>query len=367
MPILRSLVLILTLFHLTVALCDRQVAPPSLSASDRASIIENLIKKLEANYVYPEVAKKMASALRARQASNAYAGIGSGPQFAETVTKDLIGISHDKHIGLEYSTDPNPYDSEKPPDPEVVRKFREMGRRANFEYKKVERLEGSIGLLEVDGFYPGEWAGDTVSAAMSFLSNSDAVILDLRHNHGGFGNGPGLLCSYFFDEETRLADSYNRITNVTQEISTYPLASRAKLSKQGLYILTSRDTFSAAEWVAYTLQALKRATIVGETTGGGAHGTTMFSVGAHFSASIPFSRGINPVTKKDWEGVGVKPDVAVPADEALLTAHLMALRASFRAHAGDKAIAEGLSLVITKKEAELESLRESKKGPRSGG
>jgi retinol-binding protein 3 len=329
----------------------------SLDAAARTAVIDGLIEKLNSKYVFPDIARQMEKATRARQANKEYDPITNGPEFARRLTDDLRQVCHDQHLGVEYSPDELPYDAEKPPDAEVVKLFRERGKQANYEFRKVERLDGGVGLLQLDGFYPGEWTGDTLAAAMSFLANSEAIILDLRQNHGGFGNGGTWLCSYFFEEETHLTDQYNRPENTTRQVWTFPVAPSARLADRDLYILTSRETFSAPEWLAYTMQALKRATIVGETTGGGAHGTTMYRIADHFSASIPFNRMINPVTKTDWEGVGVKPDVAVPANQALLTAHLLALKKALHRHADDADRAERLKRAIAAKEQELAALK----------
>jgi hypothetical protein len=341
------------------ALAQPPPAPPrrSLDAAARATVIDGLIEKLNSKYVFPEIARRMETALRARQANKEYDSLISGPELARRLTDDLRQVCHDGHLGVEYFPDEISYDAGKPPDPEVVKQFREKGRRANYEFRKVERLDGGVGLLQLDGFYPGEWTGDTLAAALAFLANSEAIILDLRQNHGGFGNGGTWLCSYFFEEETHLTDQYNRPENTTRQVWTFPVAPSARLADRELYILTSRDTFSAPEWLAYTMQALKRATIVGETTGGGAHGTTIYRIADHFSASIPFNRMINPVTKTDWEGVGVKPDVAVPANQALLTAHLLALKKALQRHAGDPDRAEELKRAIAANEQELAALK----------
>ena len=116
-----------------------------------------------------------------------------------------------------------PYDSQKPPVAEDVQRFRERGRQRNYEFRKVERLDGGIGLLQVDGFYPAEWITETAAGAMLFLSNCEAIILDLRENHGGASGGT-LLCCYFFKEETHLTDFYDRAENKTRQVWTYPLA-----------------------------------------------------------------------------------------------------------------------------------------------
>jgi hypothetical protein len=352
----------LALGMLLVLPADTTQRPPnppdrSLDATVQAEVIDGLLKKIDSNYIFPDIAKEMEKAIRAKQAKKEYDNITSGQEFARVLTDHLRQVCHDKHLGVEYYSGGIPYDSEKPPDAEVVKRFREEGRRANYQFRKVERLDGGVGLLQLDGFYPGEWTGDTLAAAMSFLANSEAIILDLRQNHGGFGNGGTWLCSYFFDEETHLTDRYNRAQNTTHQIWTYPVAPSARLADRDLYILTSRGTFSAPESLAYSMQALKRATIVGETTGGGAHGTTMYRIDDHFSASIPFNREINPVTGTDWEGVGVKPDVAVPANQALLTAHLLALKKALKRHGDDRDLADGLKRMIAGKEQELAALK----------
>jgi len=127
------------------------------------------------------------------------------------------------------------------------------------------------------------------------------------------------------------------------------------LADKDLYILTSHDTFSAPEAFAYDMQALGRAKIVGEVTGGGAHGTKPYRLSAHFIASIPFNRGISAVTHTDYEGVGVKPDVQVPAKEALLTAHILALRGVLARTTGEPERKAELEKLIGELEAKLKS------------
>jgi hypothetical protein len=336
---------------------DAPEAP--LDDAARSAVIDGLIKQLNSNYIFPDVAKKMGDAIRTRQAKKEYDGLTTGRVFAAALTEHLHEVCNDKHLGVQYEANGFGYDAEKPPNPDDVRRFRERGRRRNYEFKKVEQLDGGIGLLRVDAFYPAEWIADTAAGAMAFLATSEAVILDLRENHG-FSSGGTLLSSYFFMDETHLTDFYNRPKNTTRQIWTYPVTGNAKLADKDLYILTSRRTFSAPESFAYDLQALKRATVVGETTGGGAHGTTIYRVTDRFSASIPFSRSINPVTKTDWEGTGVKPDVDVPANQALLTAHLMALKKVLKKVEGDPEVVAGLKRLISEKEKELTALMAQK-------
>jgi hypothetical protein len=327
-----------------------------LAEGERSAVVESLAEQLVRNYVFPDVAERMAKTIRQRQASKAYDGIEGGREFAQTLTRELREICKDQHLGVQFFPQGIPYDSEKAPDPQDIADFRQAGARSNYQFRKVERLDGGVGLLQVDGFYPAEWIAETAAGAMAFLANSDAIILDLRQNSGGQSGGT-LLCSYFFKEETHLSDHFNRPENFTKQTWTYPVAGAERFADKDLYFLTSKRTFSAPEALAYDLQALKRATIVGETTGGGAHPTTIYRVTEHFSAGIPFATGINAVTKTDYEGTGVKPNVEAPAEQALLTAHVLALRKLLDRYKDDPARTAALSGILKAKEAELAALR----------
>jgi hypothetical protein len=348
--------MMLVVGSLTVDRAHGQGVDRTIDGPERAAVIDGVLGKILKIYVYPDVAKQMEQAIRDRQAKQEYDTISSGREFAEVLTRHLREVCKDNHLGVDFHAQGVPYDAEKKPDPRDVEEFRRRGMRGNYAFKKVERLEGGIGLLQVDGFYPAEWIAETAAGAMAFLANSESVILDLRQNGGGQSGGT-LLCSYFLKEDTHLSDFYNRPENTTRQVWSYPVAGAARFADKDLYILTSRRTFSAPEMLAYDMQALKRATIVGETTGGGAHGTTIYRITDQFGASIPFCRGINPVTKTDWEGTGVKPDVAVPADQALLTAHLMALKKEQRKYADKRGVADDLKRIISDKEKELDALK----------
>jgi hypothetical protein len=326
-----------------------------LTQSERTEAINALLKWIESDYILLDVAKQMAKAVREREARHGYDSITDGQEFAKTLTNDLQALSHDHHLGVDYSAEPVSDRPMSEPSPEDIRKFRLAGERRNFAYRKVEVLQGGVGLLQVDGFYPADYVREIVSGAAGFLSHTDAVILDFRQNHGGMLDGPLLLQSYFFKEMTHLSDSYNRAENTTRQLWTMPVVPGPSLADKDLYILTSHDTFSAPEAFAYDMQALGRAKIVGEVTGGGAHGTKPYRLSAHFIASIPFNRGINVVTHTDYEGVGVKPDVQVPARKALLTAHILALRGVLARTTGEPERKADLEKLIGELETKLKS------------
>ena len=361
--ILSLLIVAISLTLSSNAIAEKPLAAPDrpLDAATRNTVIDALLKQLDRIYILPDVAKKMESAIRARQAKREYDSITSGQELARVLNDDLQQVHNDDHLYVEYFPAGIPYDSQKPPVAADVQRFRENGRRRNYEYRKVERLDGGVGLLQVDGFYPEEWAQDTIVAAMSFLANSEAIILDFRQNHGG--DGPTLLCSYFFEEETHLNDVYNREENTTRQFWTYPIVPGKKLADKDLYILTSHETVSAPEAVAEDMQYLKRAIIVGEKTHGGAHPTTAYRITDHFSAAIPFARTIHPGSSTDVGATGVKPDIEVPADQALLTAYLMALEKALKRHSDDPELAASLQLTIADKKKELEAIKTMKVPP----
>jgi C-terminal processing protease CtpA/Prc len=191
-------------------------------------------------------------------------------------------------------------------------------------FEKAERLPGNVGYVKLNQFGDPNACKDIAAAAMAFLANADAVIFDLRDNRGGHPDMVAFLCSYLFAERTHLNDFWMRASNETRESWTSEEVPGAKFTTQPVYVLTARRTFSGAEEFAYNLKHLKRATIVGEVTGGGAHPVRIQRIDDRFSIGVPDARPINAVTKTNWEGTGVEPDVKVAASEALATAQKLA-------------------------------------------
>jgi C-terminal processing protease CtpA/Prc len=205
--------------------------------------------------------------------------------------------------------------------------MRRQMERTNCGFEKAERLAPNIGYLKFNMFANPEICGPTASAAMNLLGSVDALIIDLRENGGGDPKMVAYICSYLFDERTHLNDLYHRKENRTEEFWTTPDVPGKRLgSKPPVFVLTSRRTFSGGEEFTYNLKNLKRATIVGETTGGGAHPVSGHRIDDHFTIGVPFARAINPISKTNWEGVGVEPDVKVAAADALETAKKLAVQ-----------------------------------------
>jgi retinol-binding protein 3 len=296
-----------------------------LSPAERNAVVDASVEKLTQEYLYPEVAKQMARAIRARLAKGEYKAIATAPELADKLTADLREISHDKHLRIEYHAEGALDGPAGEPSVEQLDAMRPFAARDNFAFDQVQRMDGNIGYLEFRAFVYPALAADTARAAMSFLAHSDALIIDLRHNFGGDPAMVALLASYLFDERTHLNDIVFRRDDRRDQYWTSIVTGAKFGGRKPVYLLLSQETFSAAEDFAFALKNLKRATIVGETSGGGAHPQRVFKLTEHFAISVPFARSLSPLTHTDWEGVGVTPDLAVPAAGALNTAYRAAL------------------------------------------
>ena len=294
-----------------------------LDGAERQRVIDGIVKNLNESYVYPDLAQKMANSVRANQKHGDYDAITDPDALANRLTRDLRAVSNDKHLAVNFSPVKLPPDGEKP-SPDEEAHFRKMMERNNCSFQKVEILPGNIGYLKFNAFPDPTFCGPTVVAAMNFLAHVDAIIFDLRENGGGDPRMVELVSSYLFDKPTHLNDLYNRKEDFTMQYWTLPYVPGATLADKPAFVLTSKATFSGAEEFTYNLKNLKRATIVGETTGGGAHPVDGHRIDDHFMIGVPSARAVNPISKTNWEGTGVEPDVSVKTADALEKAEELA-------------------------------------------
>lgn len=298
--------------------------PPAVDGTERTAVVERIAELLSERFYDAERGAASAAYLRERLREGAYDALASPQLLAETLTNELRPRLHDRHFvvsvrATEAAATPQPATTQDD--------WREAYRRRNFDFSELRLLEGNVGYLRLRTFAPARLAGDTAAAAMRFLANADAVIIDLRGNRGGYPDLGLLIASYFFERRTHYANVYRRVGDRTEQQWTQGYLPGPRLATQGLFILVGRDSFSGAESLAYNLQALGRATVVGERTDGGATGVDTVDVNERFEVNISDVNFTSPVTGSNWEGGGVKPDIACPFAEALYAAHLAALDA----------------------------------------
>src|SRR5688572_27943000 len=311
-------------------------APPagSFDATLRARVIDGAIDHMRRAYIFADVAEKMAEAVRRRASQKEYDAMTDPKECAETLTTHHQEVSRDKHLRIVYSPAGQPQRG-GPPTPEDRAMALADERRRNFGFQRVERLDGNVGYIELLGFGGSEEVAEAAVPALNFVANTDALIFDLRRNGGGSPVTIGILSSYLFNEVVHLNDFYVRETDSRRQFFTRAdVQGRRYGPDKPVFILTSSRTFSAAEEFTYNLKNLKRATIVGETTGGGAHPGGVRRITDHFGVWVPNGRAINPITKTNWEGTGIEPHIKVAADDAFGAAHLDALK-KIRATATD--------------------------------
>jgi C-terminal processing protease CtpA/Prc len=300
-----------------------------VDAVARSKVIEGSLAALTKYYVFPDVAKKVARELRARSKKGRYDGITSAMAFSDTLSANLRELAHDLHLRTHYRHEPLPVIDPNATGPTAEERTRYTAdqRRQNFGFQKVERMPGNIGYVELTQFDGSAEGGAVAQAAMQFLQYTDALVFDLRRNGGGDPNMIVLLLSHLYgdDDRVHVNDFFTRTDPVMPQYWTLTTLPGPRFLDKPVYVLTSKRTGSAAEEFAYDIQQLKRGTLIGETTAGGANPGELVRLNANFAAFIADGRAVNPVSKTNWEGVGVAPDVKVPADDALRTAHVAAI------------------------------------------
>lgn len=297
---------------------------PAMDNSAKAEVIDSVLNAFMTHYVYPDTAKELNKVIRDKFKKGEYDEIGDLRGLASRLTRDLMGVSGDMHIRVSVMSpdDFSPAIGDTITQDKIARKARE-----NFDFKKVEWLPGNIGYIRFDLFDDPVYAGPTAVAAMNFLENCGAIIMDLRNNHGGEEKMVRLLASYFFKEPMQINSLYFTETDSLEQSWTYAYVPGKKMINADLYILTSRNTASGAEAFTYGLKNAGRAKVVGESTAGAAHWADYYDFpNLQIRAKLPIARPINPVTKTSWEKVGVKPDIDTPASDALKIAYLEAIK-----------------------------------------
>ncbi|ADD40582.1 S41 family peptidase [Stackebrandtia nassauensis] len=286
---------------------------------DNPEIINRTRELLVDHYVFPDVASRVVAVLTEAEAAGRYRDATEPATLGKIVTEDLQSINQDKHLRLKFHAEEQP---DLPSEELMAAEARRDAQRGMHGIGRVERLEGNIAVVDVDRLHPTSISGEVFAAVMTLIADADGLVIDLRKCSGGHPGTVALVCSYLFgDEPVHLNGMYERHSDRTTQSWTLPFVPGKRYGPdKPICVLTSAVTFSGGEELAYDLQQLGRATIVGESTGGGAHPRVGFRLHPHLELTVPVARSIHPVTGTNWEGVGVAPDVAVPAEDALETA-----------------------------------------------
>lgn len=322
-------------FTFFVACIAFHLSKAQITVAEKNQVIDSAVDLMDRAYIFPGIAKQTVAFIRSQQKKKVYDTISNVNVFADRLTADFVSVCHDKHVHVFYSPDIIPY---KPldqlmsiPDAEKAG-YAEFLKHINYGISKVDVLQGNIGYVDFKVLCGPEFAGDVYASMMDYLEHTDALIIDLRNCGGSYSpNAVPFLCSYFFDMPTHLKDTRYNDSSKFEQSWTYAYVKGKRYLDKPLYILISNSTFSGAEEIAYDLKALKRATIIGQQSGGGANPGGTLRLTEHFGMFIPVGHVTNPITKMNWEGIGVTPDSIMDIRLALHKARLMAMRNSLAA------------------------------------
>ncbi len=357
----KSVILTLICMTLLIGLCVSVSAQPvdrnedkQIDAKQKKAIIDSTLVTLNEKYVFPEVAKDMGKYILKQYKDKAYKEITSQREFSEKLTEDLREVCKDKHLRIDFASDERiermAHDTLTP---EVEQEMLDEAAYRNFGFEKVERLTGNVGYIKFNEFSDYAEGGEVAIAALNFLNNVDAIIFDVRENGGGSPNMIQLISSYFFEEPVHLNSFYLREQDSIKQFWTQNHVVGNKMLDVDVYVLTSSYTFSAAEEFTFNLKNLERATIIGETTGGGAHPVNFFFIdNLNLAVKCPIGRAINPITGTNWEGVGIAPHIDVPQDQALDAAYMAALK-KIKENTTNESVIASVDWIIEDKEIRI--------------
>lgn len=296
---------------------------PNVTADMRTRVVQHLEAELKSRYVFPEVAARVTASLETNLKTGRYDQDTTTKAFADHLSRDIRATGNDRHLMVQFAPKfrAPPEGDPPPPTKADLDEAREWIAKTGAGISAIRRLPGNIGYIDLRSFPPADFVASRYKAAALTLAGSDGIIIDLRQNGGGDPQAVALFLSYFFQQgdARHLNDMYWRKEGKTAEFHTFPVDGE-RLTVP-VYVLISARTFSGGEEAAYDFQTQKRGTLIGATTGGGANPGGMFALADGFIAFVPVGRAINPVTKSNWEHVGVKPDIEVAPETAMSLAY----------------------------------------------
>ncbi|HUT79764.1 MAG TPA: S41 family peptidase [Candidatus Bathyarchaeia archaeon] len=310
---------------------DRSKVENELDTKKKQLIIEDVCNAIVEKYIDPEVAKKIPKVLLEKYKEGYFDKITDKPIFALEVNKIIKDVCQDKHLHFFYNLEMLETESillgKNEKKKQVLQNsLIEKAKETNFGFKKLEILDGNIGYLNLIMFHNSDESFETAIAAMNFLQNTNAIIIDLRDNGGGSPEMVQLLSSYFLEGFSQLNYIKRRYGEAVEQYRSMPYVPGKRLLDTRLFLLTSRNTFSAAEDFIYALKCQKKATIIGEQTKGGGHPVDFIPIQGIFLLMLPTGESYNPICQDNWEEIGIKPDISISAELAFTTAYSEALK-----------------------------------------
>jgi C-terminal processing protease CtpA/Prc len=293
--------------------------------AERNKQILEIANKINEYYIFEDVANQLSEKLKSEIALKTFDNL-TDKEFAKSLSAYLTKNGNDLHFNVLYR--PGDEGEEKVVnEKKLLQKYDSINRQWNYGFEKVARLDGNIGYIEYTGFPEGNKSAQQIlDAAMSFVSNTNALIIDLRNNRGGDGKMVELFLSYFFDKKTKLSDTYTRYNDKTTKSYTVQKVNGKKYLGKPVYVLVNNKTISAAEALAYNLQQNKIATIIGDKTYGAANPVKVFFIANKYHLFIPVSIEKNSVTNTNWEHIGINADIKTSSEKALIKAQVIALQ-----------------------------------------
>lgn len=311
----------------------------SLQTKEKSEIITSIKTHLAETYIDLDLSRKMITELDKNLKSNAYDKVINSTEFSKKLTEDLQSVSKDLHLKIRFEPERIAQENRVVSEEKKLEAEKKMAMQIaeiNYGFTEAKILDGNIGYLNLRTFADTKYAEETATATMNFLSNTNAIIIDLRTNGGGVPSMMQLLSSYFFDETpVLLSDFYERKTDTKTQLFSFAKVAGKRSTNKPIYILTSKQTFSAAEAFAYTLKHLDKAVVVGEITAGGANRTKRINLNDEFTISVPYIKSIHPITKTNWEGKGVQPNIKTNENEAFVYAYIDAINKTVKSNKND--------------------------------
>ena len=312
----------LLLIHIVICFNSKATAQ---DCTERNKQILEIADKINQYYIFEDVANQLSKKLKSEIELKTFENL-TDSEFAKSLSIYLTKNGNDLHFNVLYR--PSQEEEKKAVnEKEMLKKYDAINKQWNYGFEKVTRLDGNIGYIKYTGFPEGNQSAQQIlDATMSFVSNTNALIIDLRNNQGGDGKMVQLFLSYFFEKKIKLNEVYTRYNDTSIKSYTTKKVNGQKYLDKPVYILVNNKTISAAEALAYNLQQNKIAKIIGDKTYGAANPVKAFFIGNKYHLFIPISIEKNSVTNNNWEHIGIDADVKINSEKALIKAQSIALK-----------------------------------------